>query len=71
KKFLAANPVAKRWFELVQIPAEDINVESLKIKEGESSSEDINRHAKEWVEKNQELFDSWIEEAKKAGGDSI
>ncbi|AOY82678.1 glycine betaine/L-proline ABC transporter substrate-binding protein ProX [Moorena producens JHB] len=71
KKFLAANPVAKRWFELVQIPAEDINVESLKIKEGESSPEDIRRHAKEWVEKNQELFDNWIEQAKKAGGDSI
>ncbi|EGJ30053.1 ABC-type proline/glycine betaine transport system, periplasmic component [Moorena producens 3L] len=71
KKFLAANPVAKRWFELVQIPVEDINVESLKIKEGESSPEDIRRHAKEWVEKNQELFDNWIEEAKKAGGDSI
>ncbi|NEP31918.1 MULTISPECIES: glycine betaine/L-proline ABC transporter substrate-binding protein ProX [unclassified Moorena] len=71
KKFLAANPVAKRWFELVQIPAEDINVESLKIKEGESSPEDIRRHAKEWVENRQELFDSWVEEAKKAGGDSI
>ncbi|NEO81369.1 glycine betaine/L-proline ABC transporter substrate-binding protein ProX [Moorena sp. SIO4G3] len=70
KKFLAANPVAKRWFELVEIPAEDINVESLKIKEGESSPEDIRRHAKEWVEKNQELFDSWVEESKKAGGDS-
>ncbi|NEP66081.1 MULTISPECIES: glycine betaine/L-proline ABC transporter substrate-binding protein ProX [Moorena] len=71
KKFLAANPVAKRWFELVQIPAEDINLESLKIKEGESSPEDIRRHAEEWVENRQELFDSWVEEAKKAGGDSI
>ena len=65
KKFLAANPVAKRWFELVQIPAEDMNVESLYIKEGENSPEDIRRHAKEWVENNQELFDSWLEEAKK------
>ncbi len=66
KEFLAANPVAKRWFELVQIPAEDINVESLYIKEGEDSPEDIRRHAKEWVENHQELFDSWLEEAKKA-----
>ncbi|NES06304.1 MAG: glycine betaine/L-proline ABC transporter substrate-binding protein ProX [Okeania sp. SIO2F4] len=66
KKFLAANPIAKRWFELVQIPAEDMNVESLYIKEGEDSPEDIRRHAKEWVENNQELFDSWLEEAKKA-----
>lgn len=68
KEFLATNPVAKRWFQLVQIPTEDINVESLYIKEGEDSPEDIRRHAKEWVENNQELFDSWLEEAKKAAG---
>lgn len=66
KEFLTANPVVKRWFELVQIPAEDMNVESLYIKDGEDSPEDIRRHAKEWVENNQELFDSWLEEAKKA-----
>ena len=63
KKFLAANPVAKRWFELVQIPVEDINQESLRIKEGENKPKDIQRHAQEWVANNQELFDSWIEEA--------
>ncbi|NET28380.1 glycine betaine/L-proline ABC transporter substrate-binding protein ProX [Okeania sp. SIO1I7] len=66
KEFLAANPVAKRWFELVQIPTEDMNVESLYIKDGEDSPEDIRRHAKEWIENNQELFDRWLEEAKKA-----
>ena len=60
KKFLAANPIAKRWFELVQIPAEDINAESLRIQEGENKPEDIRRHAQEWVEQNQELFDSWL-----------
>ncbi len=70
KKFLAVNPVAKRWFELVEIPAEDINVESLYIKQGEDSPEDIRRHAKEWVENNQELFDSWLEKAKKERSDS-
>ncbi len=64
KKFLADNPVAKRWFELVQIPVEDINQESLRIKKGEDKPEDIRRHAEEWAANNQELFDSWIEEAK-------
>ena len=64
KKFLAANPIANRWFELVQIPAEDINQESLRIQEGEKKPEDIRRHAQEWVTNNQELFDSWIEEIK-------
>ncbi len=36
KKFLEANPVAKRWFELVEITVADMNVESLRIKEGEN-----------------------------------
>lgn len=68
KEFLAVNPIAKRWFELVEIPAEDINIESLLIKQGEDRPEDIRRHAKQWVENHQELFDSWLEEAKKADG---
>lgn len=66
KEFLAANPVVKRWFELIEIPTADINIESLHIKEGEDSPEDIRRHATQWVENHQELFDSWLEEAKKA-----
>ena len=64
QKFLAANPVAKRWFELVQIPVADINQESLRIKDGENRAKDIQRHAQEWVANNQELFDSWIEKSK-------
>ncbi len=44
-------------------PVEDINEESLRIKEGENKPEDIERHAQEWVKNNQELFDSWIEKA--------
>jgi glycine betaine/proline transport system substrate-binding protein len=64
KKFLADNPLAKRWFELVKIPADDINKESLRIQEGENKPEDIRRHAQEWVANNQELFNSWIEKAK-------
>lgn len=64
---MAQNPVAKRWFELVKIPTSDINAESILIKEGEDNPDDIYRHAEEWVKSNQDLFDSWIEEAKKAG----
>ncbi len=64
KQFLEANPMAKRWFELVQIPAEDMNQESLRIEEGENKPEDIRRHAQEWVDNNQALFNSWIEKAR-------
>jgi len=65
KKFIEANPVARKWFELVQIPIADINAESLRIKEGENQEEDILRHAQEWVENHQEKYDSWLETARK------
>ncbi len=66
QEFVDANPDAKRWFELVQVPAADVNAESLRIRDGEGSDEDIRRHAEKWVEQNQELFNGWLEDAKNA-----
>lgn len=66
KEFLSANPAAKRWFELVTVPLDDVNAQSLKMRKGEDSVSDIHRHAEEWVAANQEKFDRWIEEAKEA-----
>ncbi|NEQ95803.1 MAG: glycine betaine/L-proline ABC transporter substrate-binding protein ProX [Cyanothece sp. SIO2G6] len=66
--FLAENPAAAKWFEIVNIPAADISNESLLIKDGENSPEDIRRHAEEWVEANREQFDQWLEEARQAAG---
>jgi glycine betaine/proline transport system substrate-binding protein len=63
QEFIAANPAAKRLFELVQIPVEDISAENDLIQQGENKPEDIRRHAEEWVEQNQALFNSWIEAA--------
>lgn len=34
---------------------------------GEDTEVDISSHGEEWVAENQELFDRWVEEAKKAG----
>ncbi|NEQ40105.1 MAG: glycine betaine/L-proline ABC transporter substrate-binding protein ProX [Okeania sp. SIO3I5] len=66
KKFLEANPVAKRWFELVEIPVADMNAESLRIKEGEDKPEDILRHAQEWIKNHQQLYDGWLETARQS-----
>ncbi|MGD1714008.1 glycine betaine/L-proline ABC transporter substrate-binding protein ProX [Dapis sp. BLCC M172] len=66
KKFLEANPVAKRWFELVEIPVADMSAESLRIKEGEDKPEDILRHAQEWVKNNQQKYDSWLETSRQS-----
>ncbi|MEM8638039.1 MAG: glycine betaine/L-proline ABC transporter substrate-binding protein ProX [Cyanobacteria bacterium P01_G01_bin.54] len=61
--FIDENPVARRWFEVVEIPVADVNAESILIKDGEDSPEEIRRHAEAWIENNQSLFDSWLKAA--------
>ncbi|NEQ95801.1 MAG: glycine betaine/L-proline ABC transporter substrate-binding protein ProX [Cyanothece sp. SIO2G6] len=65
-EFLAENPSAQRWFELVNVPPEALNEESLLIYEGENTPDDIRRHAEEWVEANREQVDMWLDEAQQA-----
>ncbi|MEM9926612.1 MAG: glycine betaine/L-proline ABC transporter substrate-binding protein ProX [Cyanobacteria bacterium P01_D01_bin.50] len=64
KKFLQDNPSAKRLFELIQIPVDDINAQNELLREGENSLADIRRHAEEWIKNHQEKFDGWVEEAR-------
>lgn len=66
REFSTANPAAKRFFERVQIPVEDIGEQNQLIRQGEDKPEDIRRHAEEWIENNQQQFDSWVEAAKEA-----
>jgi glycine betaine/proline transport system substrate-binding protein len=67
RKFIEGNPIAQQWFELVQIPVADMNEESLRIRDGEDSPDDIRRHAQEWIEANQVQFDDWLAQAEAAG----
>ncbi|MDT8365672.1 MAG: glycine betaine/L-proline ABC transporter substrate-binding protein ProX [bacterium] len=64
-KFLAKNPAAKKFFEMVQIPINDISAENLMMNKGEDSMKDIRRHANDWIKANQSTFDKWVAEAKK------
>jgi len=64
KKFLAANPAAKTFFELFTLPLSDINEQNTRMQEGEKSQKDIERHVKEWIDKNREKWDGWLEEAR-------
>ena len=66
KKFLKANPAAKRFFEVFTLPLSDINVQNTKMQDGEKSQEDIERHAKEWIAANQDTWNGWLEDARKA-----
>jgi glycine betaine/proline transport system substrate-binding protein len=66
KKFLAENPAAKKFFELFTLPLADINEQNTKMQNGEKSQKNIERHAAEWVEKNQEQWARWLAAARKA-----
>ncbi|XWK88765.1 MAG: glycine betaine/L-proline ABC transporter substrate-binding protein ProX [Phormidium sp.] len=67
RQFLSANPSAKRWFELVRVPFEDIITQEKLAREGQNRSKDIRRNAEEWMKNHQALVDGWLEEAQTAG----
>ncbi len=66
KKFLAENPAAKKFFEVFSLPLADINEQNTKMQDGEKSQKNIERHAKEWIAKNQEKWNGWLEAARNA-----
>jgi len=65
-KFLAKNPAAKEFLKVFTLPLGDINEQNTKMQDGEKSSKDIDRHVKEWIEKNQKTWDGWLDTARKA-----
>jgi len=66
KKFLAKNPAAKKFFEVFTLPLSDINEQNTRMQDGEKSAKDIKRHVKEWIAKNQDKWNSWLEAARNA-----
>ncbi|MER8950409.1 glycine betaine/L-proline ABC transporter substrate-binding protein ProX [Mesorhizobium sp. M0809] len=64
--FLKANPSAKRFFELVQIPIEDVSAENNLVFGGQKSNEQIMKHAADWIAAHKADWNKWIAEAKAA-----
>ncbi|MGX9144713.1 glycine betaine/L-proline ABC transporter substrate-binding protein ProX [Mesorhizobium sp. 128a] len=64
--FLNGNPVATKWFELVEVPIADVDAENLLIHKGEKNNEDIHKHAEAWKAAHLDQWNAWLEEAKKA-----
>jgi glycine betaine/proline transport system substrate-binding protein len=64
--FLKANPAAKKLFEVMSIPMEDISNQNDKMFKGEDDQEDIERHATEWIKENKELWMKWQKAARDA-----
>ncbi|MEL6880324.1 MAG: glycine betaine ABC transporter substrate-binding protein, partial [Cyanobacteria bacterium J06607_10] len=63
QEFLAANPTARNFFEVVSIPNEDISLQNQKMRNGENTPAQIRAHAEEWIAQNQKTFDGWISAA--------
>lgn len=68
KKFIDANPAAKKFFEVFTLPLSDINEQNTRMNEGEKSAKDIDRHVTEWIEKNKEKWNGWLAAARSAAG---
>ncbi|MAZ34716.1 MULTISPECIES: glycine betaine/L-proline ABC transporter substrate-binding protein ProX [Thalassospira] len=66
KAWAEENPAAAKLFSIMELSANDISAQNLRMRDGEKSAEDINRHADAWIKANQAKFDGWLEEARKA-----
>jgi glycine betaine/proline transport system substrate-binding protein len=56
-KFLANNPAARKLFDVVRIPLEDIYAQNAKMFNGDDSEKDLIRHANEWIEQHRDTFE--------------
>jgi glycine betaine/proline transport system substrate-binding protein len=65
-QFLEENPAARKLFEVMTIPLQDIFVQNALMYKGEDSEEDIQRHAEEWIASHRDQVDKWLEEARAA-----
>ena len=66
KAWAEENPAAAKLFAIMELSANDISAQNLRMRDGEKSTEDINRHADAWIKANQAKFDGWLEEARTA-----
>ncbi len=65
-RFLADNPAAKRLFEIMNVPLEDVLAQNNRMASGEDSQEDIDNHAKEWAATNEQVWRNWLNQARDA-----
>ncbi len=64
--FLAANPAARSLFESVKISVVDVALQNVRFDGGENTTDDVNRHAAEWIEANRDVVDEWLNAARDA-----
>ena len=65
-RFLNANPAARSLFESVKISVVDVALQNVRYDGGENTTDDVNRHASEWIEANRAQVDEWLTAARDA-----
>jgi len=66
KAFAEANPAAAKLFSIMKVSANDISAQNLRMRDGEDSADDIERHADAWIAANKATWDGWLAEARAA-----
>lgn len=66
RAFAEANPAAAKLFEIMHISANDISAQNLRMRDGEDSAADIDRHVDAWIKGHQDTWDGWLAEARAA-----
>lgn len=66
RKFAEANPAAAKLFSIMKLSSNDISAQNLRMRDGEKSMADIERHTDAWIKAHQKTFDGWIQESRKA-----
>lgn len=66
KEFTAANPAARKLFEIFRISVADISAQNAKMKNGENKMDDIERHVDEWIAAHRQTWRSWLDQARAA-----
>ncbi len=65
-EFLENNPAVRTLLKKASIPIGDIYAQNAKMQDGEDSQEDIQQHAKDWIEENRDKVDQWLAAAREA-----
>lgn len=66
KAFAQANPAAAKLFTLMQLSANDISAQNMRMRDGEKDAADISRHVQAWIQGHQRTYDGWLAAARAA-----
>jgi len=66
REFAEANPAAAKLFSIMKLSANDISAQNLRMRDGEDSPADIERHVDAWIAGNKEIWEGWLAEARAA-----